>query len=642
MLYNSGVVNIASDFRVGPYGGKCTQIGTGCMCNQGMRSIFLTELQQDGSILFREDMTYSFSSCGFQPEEFGDIIFGQTAALSGPSGSLGRDMKLGILAAFHQANEIGRVQGRKLKLISLDDQYEPDPALNNTINLIFNYRVIALLGTVGTPTAQVAVPISLQNQVPFIGAFTGARFLRRPFEPLIVNMRASYIDETAAMVNYLVGIKGFFKISIFYQSDSFGEAGLEGLQMALSARGLPIYSNGTYVRNTVDVEKGLDHLATSMTANLGDPEAIVIIGTYEPLAKFVKLAKQRWPNVFFCTVSFVGATSFSEKLGDAESRRNVFVTQVVPLPTDTSRPLIRQYVRALQSVDPTAQPGFVTLEGYMVARLVISTLERVTHRYTRENLINAIYSTGVFPLDDFTRLGPYGPNCTGPGCRCNQGMHEVFLTNMDDAGLFHLVPGAEFSFETCGFQEQFRPPLCTEEHWSYHVTNCQPSTQTRDVLYSWKNPFHWNPNLSLECRGGRDLPGNFQLGCERVLAESSTGLLIIVLNGLGLFASLMLAVGVLWKRNTKLMINSQYRFLLLMIVGCSAAMLSKILGVGEASNRTCIVSPVFFSIGIAVMLVSIFVRINRIKRIFDNPAMKKVKITEKVWNFYVLLFIYNS
>src|SRR6202043_1616728 len=107
------------------------------------------------------------------------ILFGQAAALEGPSSALGRGMRQGILAAFAEINAKGGVHGRKLELISRDDGYDPDRSAAQTTKLIEEDKVFALIGAVGTATATVTVPIAKAGNVPFIGPFTGAGFCAR-------------------------------------------------------------------------------------------------------------------------------------------------------------------------------------------------------------------------------------------------------------------------------------------------------------------------------------------------------------------------------------------------------------------------------------------------------------------------------
>ena len=89
--------------------------------------------------------------------------------------------------------------------------------------------MFALLGYVGTPTSEAAKPIFTQAKVPFVGAFTGAELLRAPFNRYIFNVRASYYNETDAIVNLLASL-GFTRIAVFYQNDSYGKAGLAGVE----------------------------------------------------------------------------------------------------------------------------------------------------------------------------------------------------------------------------------------------------------------------------------------------------------------------------------------------------------------------------------------------------------------------------
>lgn len=156
------------------------------------------------------------------------ILFGQSAAFSGPAQELGISMRLGIQAAFHEVNRAGGVHGRRLELAVLDDAYEPEAAVANTQALIREQEVFALIGAVGTPTARAAVPVALDASVPYIAPFTGAAFLRDPMWSNVINLRASYNQETEEMVARLTEDMGIKRIAVLYQDDSFGRAGYRG------------------------------------------------------------------------------------------------------------------------------------------------------------------------------------------------------------------------------------------------------------------------------------------------------------------------------------------------------------------------------------------------------------------------------
>lgn len=350
------------------------------------------------------------------------IVFGQSAAFKGPASALGLGMRQGILTAFGEANRAGGVHGRELKLISYNDGYEPEKAIENTIRLIEDDEVFGLVGEVGTPTSKAVQPIATQRDVPFIGPFTGAAFLRDPSLRNVVNVRASYNQETEAWIEYLTGDLGLTRIAILYQDDSFGRAGLRGVNAALERRGMRLAAEGTYMRNTTAVKRAL------LTIRKAEPEAVAIVGAYKPAAAFIELARFLELDPVFMNISFVGSKALAEELG--EHRQGVLVTQVVPLPEDGSIPLVAAYQDALRTMRPSADFGFVSLEGYIVGRLVIETLERVGPNVTRVDFLSTI--AAMRELDLGGVVLSYGP-------ADNQGMDIVFLTEIRADGSFRAV-----------------------------------------------------------------------------------------------------------------------------------------------------------------------------------------------------------
>ena len=182
------------------------------------------------------------------------ILFGQSAAFSGPAAELGRGMRLGIQAAFKEANDAGGVHGRRLELVTVDDGYEPEAAISNTRRLIEEEGVFALVGGVGTPTSRSAVPVAGEAGVPYIAPFTGAGFLRN--ESHVINLRASYAQETEEMVERLTRDLGIRRIAVVIQNDSFGRAGLSGVRAAFEKRGMEAVAIGVYPRNTTGGQDG--------------------------------------------------------------------------------------------------------------------------------------------------------------------------------------------------------------------------------------------------------------------------------------------------------------------------------------------------------------------------------------------------
>lgn len=353
-----------------------------------------------------------------EPGVFGDrIVFGESAAFEGPAAALGVGMREGILAAFNETNAAGGVHGRKLELISYDDGYEPDKAVANTNRLITDDKVFALIGEVGTPTSQAVQPIATKAGVPFIGPFTGAGFLRDPTLGNVINVRASYDQETETWIEHLTNDLGVSRIAILYQNDGFGKAGLSGVTKAMDKRGMKLAAEGTYERNTVAVEDAVQAIGKA------SPEAVVMVGAYRPCAEFIKQMRAAGLNPVFVNISFVGSNALAKELG--KDGDGVVVTQVVPFPQDAGIPVVAQYQKALEADSPDAEFGFVSLEGYMVGRLVVQALEKLGHSVTREGLLATIKETGVFDLGGVTLT--YGPNDS-------QGMDQVFLTAIQSDG----------------------------------------------------------------------------------------------------------------------------------------------------------------------------------------------------------------
>ena len=318
------------------------------------------------------------------------ILIGQSAAQSGPAQELGKEMKSGAEAYFDVINKSGGINGRKIKLVSIDDGYEPDKAAANTKKLINDDKVLALFGYVGTPTSNASLPILTEAKVPFIGAFTGAQSLREPFNRYVFNVRGSYFDETEQIVGHLVQ-QGIKKIAVFYQNDAYGKAGLAGVERAMKKRKLDIAVTATVERNTTDVSAAVAALAKSNT------DAIIMISAYKSCAAFIKSMKLAGALQQFWNVSFVGSKALSNELG--EDGRGVQISQVVPFPWSDVNPIVREYQKRIGGRELYS---FTSLEGYIAAKVLVEGLKRAGKNPTRESLVDGLASMGKVDLGGFT------------------------------------------------------------------------------------------------------------------------------------------------------------------------------------------------------------------------------------------------
>jgi ABC-type branched-subunit amino acid transport system substrate-binding protein len=354
------------------------------------------------------------------------ITLGQSASLKGPAEALGRGMEAGLNAFFARVNASGGVNGRTIQLKSINDAYEPEKCAAATTMLIEKMKVFSIIGGVGTPTAKVALPICEQNKVPFIAPFTGAELLRTPFNRYAVNLRASYFQETESLARFLVDQKGFKKIACFYQNDAFGQAGLAGITAALERRSMTLSATGTFERNTIAVSDGLK------TVSASTPDAIVMVGPYRPIAEFVKSARvdAGTKGASFCTISFVGTEAFLSELG--ANGEGVIVSQVVPSPSDTSIPVVKEYLADMEKAGSKDDIGYVSLEGYLAGKLFAQVTAKIEGEPTREKFLTTLETAGTFDLGGFTLT--FGP-------KDHQGSEAVFLTRFAGGKVVPLTTG---------------------------------------------------------------------------------------------------------------------------------------------------------------------------------------------------------
>lgn len=351
------------------------------------------------------------------------VLFGQSAAFTGPAQRLGLEMRAGIEAAFAEINRQGGVNGRRMELFAIDDSYEPESAVQNTSRLIEEEGVFALIGAVGTPTSRAAVPIAEEASVPYIAPFTGAEFLRSAELNNVINLRSSYYQEVEEMVERMTKDLGIERIGVFYQDDSFGRAGYQGALLALERREMPLAAYGVYPRNTRAVKEAL------LEMRRGDPQAVIMVGAYDPIAEFVSWARHtdEDDDTIYIAVSFSGGVALARELG--RFGKGVFVTQVVPLPTDQSHQFVTSYLNALRAHDEKAVPDFVSLEGYLAGRLAIEGVRMCGANVDRQCFLDGIKSSESLDIDGFALS--YGDD--------NQGSDAVYLTFIDEDGAYNAA-----------------------------------------------------------------------------------------------------------------------------------------------------------------------------------------------------------
>jgi branched-chain amino acid transport system substrate-binding protein len=359
-----------------------------------------------------------------------EIRFGIVAPFSGSARELGRQMKLGIDTAFSRVNDAGGVDGRMLRLIAADDGYEPTRTADAMKQLYEKDQVFGFIGNVGTPTAAVAVPYALERRMLFFGAFTGANVLRNdPPDRYVFNYRASYAEETDAVVRYLIKLRRLQpkQIAVFAQQDGYGDAGFAGVAKAFRALGVSDSAivRLNYKRNTVDVDEAINQLKTQKPAI----KAVVMVSTYRAAAKFIEKTRDLFPAMIYTNVSFVGSTALADELMllGARYANGVIVTQVVPAVAGYSS-VVLEYKTALAKYFAGEAPDYVSLEGYVAANVLIQALKRTGPQLDTEKLIDNLESMRNLDLG----LG----SSLNFGRAEHQASHKIWGTAIDENGRY--------------------------------------------------------------------------------------------------------------------------------------------------------------------------------------------------------------
>lgn len=335
------------------------------------------------------------------------VLVASVLDLKGRSRGLGQGMKKGLEAAFADQ----QVHGRRVELITMDDSYTPSKTIAATKEML-RRRPFVMIGNVGTPTAKVSLPLLAEARVPAVGFFTGAGLLR-PGVGDIINYRASYVQETAAVIARALdnGVKPD-QVCAYVQNDAYGMAGVAGVIRALD--GLPgaadavtalrtalamegenparngVAPLGVYQRNTFTARDGYDSLKAWEEKHGSQCRLVVTVGAYTSIANFIGYSRYKGENWVATAVSFTGADNFQNALAELNATDRVIMTQVVPL-FDSTLPIVQE-ARARLGDDF----GYVSLEGFIVGRMFLHILDEAGENPTRQSFLDAVEGQRIY------------------------------------------------------------------------------------------------------------------------------------------------------------------------------------------------------------------------------------------------------
>jgi len=309
------------------------------------------------------------------------IYIGSSIPKNGTIKEFGVAVELGTNAYFSYVNKHNLLQDKKIKLVTYEDNYEPQITLANTKVLIANNNIFALYGFVGTATAKNILPLFSDTNIPFISPFTGASFLRDGYYKNIINLRSSYDQEIEEHIKYLHEVKGFTKIAVFYQNDEYGEEGYIGVIKSIEKYNLSLVAEGSYKRNTLSIRHAFYEIQNA------NPEAIIMIGANKPNTLFIKKAKQNenFKDTLFCNISFGAASAMVKELDG--NTKNILFSQIVPHYNNVNIPIIEEYHKILKEYDPSYEPGFISLEAFLNAKAIVTAIQNTQGPLTRSRFI---------------------------------------------------------------------------------------------------------------------------------------------------------------------------------------------------------------------------------------------------------------
>ena len=348
--------------------------------------------------VFKAALAASFAAAAFaasaaQGVQDTSVTFVQVADTSGSRSALTLELNAGTLAYFKEVNARGGIHGRQLKLETIDDGYAVQRTKEATQAAIAQDRAFAFVSSIGTANAEAVLPLINAASVPLVAPLSGAETLRERASRYVFHVRASYYDETAAIVKQLLTL-GLKKVAVFRQNDSYGQAGLDGVVRALKAHQLEPIAVGLVERNTVDVAAAVQAIVPK------NPDAIVQISAYKSCAAFVRAARKAGFGGTFYNVSFVGTQALADELGP--DARGVAVSQVMPFPFQPKSPIAREFLNAIQKAGGEYKANYSSIEGYVAAKVFTEGLRRAGKALTRESLVTALESMREHNMGGFT------------------------------------------------------------------------------------------------------------------------------------------------------------------------------------------------------------------------------------------------
>lgn len=310
-----------------------------------------------------------------------DIVIGQSAPLTGGNADFGKDIRAGAAAYFKQINDEGGINGRQLKLVTLDDKNEAKVAGENAKKLIEEERAIALFGFASATLSLPAMPMVAEKRVPFFAPFTGADTIRKQND-YVYTIRVSYTEEIDKLVNFWGGL-GATRIAVLHYDDLVGKQNFESVAAALRKFGKAPASIS--IKRNAELS---DDTVNQVIA--ADPQMVLVTTLSAPAAKLVRALHAQNKPYPVTSLSFVGVSQLTKLLGAQSAGITVALT--VPAPRNTNIAVVKECTEAWRVAGNEMSMSVTSLEACIAAKVLVEGIKRAGKSPTRDSLQNALTS----------------------------------------------------------------------------------------------------------------------------------------------------------------------------------------------------------------------------------------------------------
>jgi len=313
-----------------------------------------------------------------------EIVVGMWLPLSGAAASLYAPIGKAHEAYFKMINEQGGINGRKIRYVQEDDQYDASKTVPLVKKMVEEDKVFAFLGGLGTPNGVAVLDYVTSNKVPHIAPSSGSGKWSEPVQPGYYAWQLNYKTEADILTKYGVDTLKKKKFAIFYQNDDFGKEGFNEAKAQLAKMGGEVVAEVPY--NTSDT----DYSAHALKLQQSGAEAVLTWAVPAPFGSLMKEAgklgfKPTWLN------SAVVNDASVRKLANEEQQGSYFVAWL-PNPEDPANadnPAIKDWRENLPKYGPDVPLNNFSLTGWGQARLFREIVNRAGKDLSRQSLTQA-------------------------------------------------------------------------------------------------------------------------------------------------------------------------------------------------------------------------------------------------------------